>query len=58
MNIILLGGTVSKRLQIKSDLKVGIILSKNKIICLSRTLEFYSLVQKVQSLSGQRTTWP
>ena len=56
MNIILLGGTVSKRLQVTNDLKVRIILPKNKIICLSRILEFYNLIQKVQILSGPRTT--
>ena len=50
MNIILLGGTVSKRLQVTNDLKVRIILPKNKIICLSRILEFYNLIQKVQIL--------
>ena len=45
MNIILLGGTVSKRLKIKNDLKVRMKnISKNKIICGSRILEFYDLV--------------
>ena len=42
MNIILLGGTVSKRLQIKNDLKVRI--TKNKIIFDWKALEFYDMV--------------